>query len=155
MIPAVKAISEIEVGQDARDNTFTGRSPCIGCEHENHDKNDCIDTCSRLKACQAYQPIPQASKSISSIISANEAKLKLIVWPTAKTGRKPIAPKLAKQRIPAKPKPKTILKPVQPKLVEQHHEPNKCLVCGRPETKKRKIQRGLCKKPDSRRTESS
>jgi len=31
--------------QDVRDDQYTGKSPCRGCEREYEDKNECLDGC--------------------------------------------------------------------------------------------------------------
>lgn len=41
---------------DIRDDDYTGRSPCIGCEREKEDKKECVLKCERLAAYRAGEP---------------------------------------------------------------------------------------------------
>ena len=111
------------------DDTCTDKSVCWRCKYEHDDKNECIDFCGRLKAYQQGQPyshIPHYEKvepALSEGVSEVEMEQK------------------ESDTIPA---------PIDEEEVEitlevrQIKKTKKCLICGREESDKVKLRRGLC-----------
>ena len=61
--------------QDVRDDQYTEKSPCIGCELEYEDKNNCLDGCVKMAIYRGDAKMPQEE---NKTIDINELRTILV-----------------------------------------------------------------------------